>query len=51
MAGKIANGLFVAAEGKPLVETSIELTLEFAECPALLRGLYFVEGALLFFEP
>ena len=47
---QVADRLLIAAEGQPLIEASIELAPEFAQSPALLGCLNFVEVALFLFE-
>ncbi len=45
LAGEAADLMLVAAEGEPLVQGAVQLPLEFADTPAIVRGLDLVETA------
>ena len=45
LAGETANLVLVAAEREPLVQGAVQLPFEFADAPAVVRGLDLVETA------
>jgi hypothetical protein len=47
LSGKLANAVFVAAEGQAFIQAAVELALEFAKGPVLAGSLNFVEASLI----